>query len=432
MIIYQMALRTFTPEGTFRAAEARLEHVASLFVDVIYLCPFFRADADEDRTTWSPRQIASQTENPKNPYKIADYFHVDEEYGTDEDLISFVHRAHALGMKVIFDLVYLHCGKNAVFIKDNPNFVLQKEDGSPLVGESWPFARLNFENPSLRAYLYHNMETLVTVFDADGFRCDVGDEVPLDFWREAFSRLRAIKPHLLTINEGSKSEYLATVFDKTYGYWISPMRKMTTGDSVSCLRVEIEREKTAYGARMHDVLHGIENHDTASDFGLNRNEIEMTSRGVEAMMVICTLYSGTPFLWNGYELADRAENCMFSNRFHGKRSAMDWSCAFTRDGQRRLSFVRELHRLYHAYGVFQNGACEEIPSERPDDVFVFARDDKEEAVLVAVNCKNLQTEVTIPDRFALGNILLSSDAVLDGKKLALSAYGYLVLRVRNS
>ena len=157
LCVYQMALRTFTPEGTFRAAEARLEHVASLFVDVIYLCPFFRADADEDRTTWSPRQIASQTENPKKPYKIADYFHVDEEYGTDEDLISFVHRAHALGMKVIFDLVYLHCGKNAVFIKDNPNFVLQNEDGSPLVGESWPFARLNFENPSLREYLYHNM-----------------------------------------------------------------------------------------------------------------------------------------------------------------------------------------------------------------------------------------------------------------------------------
>ena len=40
-IIYQMALRTFTPKGTLRAATERLAHVASLGVDIVYICPFF-------------------------------------------------------------------------------------------------------------------------------------------------------------------------------------------------------------------------------------------------------------------------------------------------------------------------------------------------------------------------------------------------------
>ena len=79
-VIYQMALRSFTPEGTLKAAEKLLPHVASLGVDIVYLCPVFVAENDEDQSTWSQRQIASNTNNPKNPYKIADYFNVSIDY----------------------------------------------------------------------------------------------------------------------------------------------------------------------------------------------------------------------------------------------------------------------------------------------------------------------------------------------------------------
>lgn len=65
MIIYQMALRTFTPDGTLKAAQRLLPFVASLNVDVVYLCPVFKTGNDEDTATWSPRQRASNTNNPK-------------------------------------------------------------------------------------------------------------------------------------------------------------------------------------------------------------------------------------------------------------------------------------------------------------------------------------------------------------------------------
>ena len=106
-VVYQIMFKTFTAEGTIRAAMQRLEHVASLGVDIIYLSPFCEMDDDEDRSAWSERQIRSGMNNPKNPYRIGDYFRIDGEYGTEEDLREFMAEAHRLGLQVWFDLVYM-------------------------------------------------------------------------------------------------------------------------------------------------------------------------------------------------------------------------------------------------------------------------------------------------------------------------------------
>ena len=119
MIIYQLSFRAMTPEGTINAAAKMLPYIKSLGVTWVYIAPVWKADDSMDETTWSPRQKKSGCGNPKNPYKMIDYFNVDEEYGTNEDLYNFVKEAHSLGLKVMFDLVYLHCGVNAVFLKDH-------------------------------------------------------------------------------------------------------------------------------------------------------------------------------------------------------------------------------------------------------------------------------------------------------------------------
>lgn len=108
-IIYQLFLRTFTAEGTIKAATAKLEHVASLGVDVVYIVSCCKADENDNKKYWSPRQIQSQIDNPKNPYRNSDYFKIDEEYGDESDFKQFVHKAHELGLLVMWDLVYLHC-----------------------------------------------------------------------------------------------------------------------------------------------------------------------------------------------------------------------------------------------------------------------------------------------------------------------------------
>ena len=160
-VVYQINLRTFTPEGTLKAAEARLAHVASIGVDFVYLCPVVLADDDMNEDNWSKRQKASCTGNPKNSYRISDYFVIDPEYGDEADLDSFVKKAHSLGLKVMLDLVYMHCGPKAKMIDEHPNFVKRNEDGS-LALNSYNFATVNFDNPKLCKYLQATALTWAT------------------------------------------------------------------------------------------------------------------------------------------------------------------------------------------------------------------------------------------------------------------------------
>lgn len=430
MIIYQIALRTFTPDGTLNAAKDLLPHVASLGVDIVYVCPFFRADDDEDRITWSRRQKASNTDNPKNPYKIADYFTVDEEYGTNDDLKAFVDEAHRLGLLVMFDLVYLHCGRNAVFAKDHPEYLVQNEDGTLYLPDDWPFARINFKDTGLRKYLLSNMEYLVTSIGADGFRCDVGDAVPLDFWEESFNYLRTIKPSLITLNEGSKPELLDKAFDYCYGYIHNTAKNIFAYDaSASELVKAYYAQAQKYGININRVLLYLSNHDIASDCGLDRNEIIMTSKGVEAALVLCNTLAGITFMWNGYEFCDNAENCMFSNRFYGKRSTLNWSRAFTPDGQRRMIFIREIHDIHHSNDAIINGKLEWIDNDSPDDVISFIRKSDNQTLIIVINAKNKPVNVKIDTNTDFSKALLQSGVSADTNSLKIVPYGYIIAEI---
>lgn len=428
-ILYQMALRTFTPEGTLRAATARLAHVASLGVDIVYLCPFYVQDDDEDPDYWSRRQIASHTNNPKNPYKINDYFHVDAEYGTEEDLKAFVNEAHRLGLLVLFDLVYLHCGRRAIFIETHPDFVERDEKGNVKVPDRWPFARLNFSSRALREYLMQNMMFLVTEYGVDGFRCDVGDSVPLDFWQEAFAYVKKQKPDLITLNEGIEPAYIDGTFDMGYSFDFQKRARQifARGESASALRVMFENERERYGKNTKKLMRALDNHDTASDVGTERNERLMTARGVDAALVLATTYEGVPLLWNGVELCDAAENCMFSNRDYGRRSAMDWSGAFTADGVRRLKLVKTLHALRHRYAALAEGEQIFLENNLPDAVISYLRVLGDARIAVLINTTAAPVTVSLSGSVAGKRALLRYGARREGEKFRLSPYGYLVM-----
>lgn len=343
--IYQIALRSFCPEGTLRAGAELLPHVKECGFETVYLCPVFEADDDPELSTWSPRQRASFTNNPKNPYKMKDYFKVDMEYGTNADLRKFIATAHEVGLKVLLDLVYLHCGRNAVFLREHPDWVEQEEDGSPRVGETWPFARINYQNQGVREYLWENMVTLIRDYDADGFRCDVGDRVPLDFWAEGKRRIQAIKPDAILLNEGRDPEYVREVFHYNY----------SCRESRELIRVLAAKDPAAFlldfwkNGHRQKTVHHYENHDIASDDGFNRPEKKYGSEKMEVLLALIYTFPGVPMLFNGNEIADTAEQCMFSNRFYGKRAGIDWSNLLRETGKKRMALVKALNGLREEY-----------------------------------------------------------------------------------
>ena len=421
-VIYQLSLRTMTPEGTLKSAMQMIPHISSLGVDYIYLTACFAADDDPDESTWSQRQRESGCNNPKNSYKMKDYFHVDEEYGSDEDLQEFVKAVHDAGMKIMFDLVYLHCGRNAVFISDHPDFVKRNPDGTILIGEIWPFARFNFDNPELREYLYGNMEYLLKEYKIDGFRCDVAYRIPLDFWVEGIKRLRKVKPDILMLNEGNEDcDYIDGGFDINYH-----LRRNRTLAKVYRDNADINEYKSFFGNKKYlkNYLNFTDNHDEASDVRINRHEKVLGTDGAESMLVLTFAVPGIPYIWNGIEVCDDLENCMFSNRFYGRRNNINWANALTEKGKNRVELVKTLAKLYHLHEALNEGDIEFL--DAPERLLCFTRSTKNEKMLICINTCSKPQEVEMNKDF---KSILEKNTKLENSKLCLDGYGYIIAQM---
>ncbi len=428
-VIYQINLRAFTPEGTLNAAAKMLPHLREIGADIVYLCPVVCADDSVDVAGWSDRQRASGFLNPKNPYRIADYANVDPEYGTNEDLRRFVAAAHALGLRVLLDLVYFHCGPNAVFLAEHPDFILRDAGGAPAVG-AWRFPRLNFASQALREFLWENMALFVRDYGVDGYRCDVGDQVPLDFWAEGVRRLRELRPGVLMLNEGANPDAL-DVFDLNYS-WVF---RNAFSDCVEAGKPASEfaakvRQLCAEGLRnTYRSIFFLDNHDTASDDYDNRLEKRIGFAAMNLGLVLNFLLPNVPFLYNGAEVADENRHSLWANRFCGANLVIDWQNACTERGRQRLALVRALRALRERPEFGLSAGLEFVDA---GEALVFRRWLGGRAAAVLANPTDRDLAVAADLAARSPSVLLSDGAAVDcgraGRVQAtLKAHGYAVL-----
>lgn len=421
--IYQINPRTFSAEGTIKAVTKELPFLAELGFGTMYLCPIFKEDDSTDN--WSERQTKSNTGNPKNPYRMADYFDIDSEYGTMDDLREFVSECHSLNMKVMLDLVYLHIGPNASIIKEHPEFVQHNADGTVRCTE-WNFPYLNYECEGLREYLYANMVYYIGVIGVDGFRCDVGDSVPHDFWAEGRRRIRTIKPDAILLNEGSKAELLGVCFDAMYSFgWHEAMYSVVSGQSdVALLREKwsILSQKMPNGGT---IMRDIDNHDTVTDWP-SRTEVAAGHDGMEAALTVTYLIDGAPMVYCGNELADQKRLSMFANRFFmGDFEITDREDKASEASLRRQEVIKKLNALRRESEALARGATEWLESEHPDKVVCFKRALNGEEITVIANLSRETVTVTVPS--AGNTVILESKSTREGDRFILNPFGYAVL-----
>ena len=419
--VYQINPRTFSAKGTIKAVTEQLPTLADMGFKIMYLCPIFEEDDSADPQNWSIRQKASETQNPKNPYRMNDYFNIDSEYGTMDDLREFVSESHRLGMYVLFDLVYLHIGPNAKVIKTFPDFAAKNEDGT-IKYTRWNFPYLNYESQGLREYLWSNMVYYVGAIGVDGFRCDVGDEVPLDFWREGVNRIRAIKPDVIMINEGQKAEYL-DVFDANYGfYWHSCLFNILNGT----ITAKDIIEKYIYYKNLYPldgiVLRDMDNHDTVTDWPY-RIEEHFGNDCMELILAINYMIDGVPMVYCGNELADKSRLSMFANRFYPGAFEFTDRNAAGKQVERRKEIIRKLNTMKADMSVLTDGETEWISTEN-DSVLAFKRTGSDEQILFAGNFSENDAEVILKN----GDVLLSNNATVKNGTVKLSPYGYVIIR----
>ena len=148
-VIYELHIGTFTPEGTFAAATARLPELAALGVTALEILP---VSSFSGRRGWGYDGVA--------------HFAPHAPYGGADDLRALVAAAHALGMNVLLDVVYNHFGPEGNYLGSyNPGYFARD------IVTPWGQA-LDYTAPAMRRHVVDNALYWLTEFGFDGLRLD--------------------------------------------------------------------------------------------------------------------------------------------------------------------------------------------------------------------------------------------------------------------
>ena len=180
-VIYQLDLYNFTSQGTLAAAQARLDYLKDLGIDIIWLMPIH------------PRGVTGRIGSLGSPYAPRDYHAVNSDFGTMADLRAFVNAAHDRGMQVWLDWVANHTAKDNVWItehRDYYNSTLTSPNG---YGDVY---QLDYSKEATQLAMIEAMQYWIDQADIDGYRCDYisSNTIPTSFWTRAIEALKEYKP----------------------------------------------------------------------------------------------------------------------------------------------------------------------------------------------------------------------------------------------
>jgi 1,4-alpha-glucan branching enzyme len=297
--IYQINTRQFTPEGTFAAAQDQLPRLVDLGVSILWLMPV--------------QQIGEHNRKGKlgSPYAIKDYYRVNPEFGTAQDLKAFIRAAHQLGSHVILDWVANHTAWDSNLVTEHPEWYLRdyKGDFSPTPWWDWDdIIDLDYGQLDLRRYMTEAMVHWLREYDLDGFRCDVAGFVPTDFWENVRTKLDAIKP-VFMLAEWEARDLHQAAFDMTYAWtWNDALHEIACNrGSVQLLRVFYSWDVKAYPLDSIRMMF-VTNHDKNAWDG---TEYEQFGDALDAAIVLSVVGKGMPLIYNGQEAGNKRRLSFF-------------------------------------------------------------------------------------------------------------------------
>lgn len=184
--------------GDLRGVIDHLDYIDEIGVDVIYFNPIFEASSN-------------------HKYDTHDYAEIDDNFGDDGLFDELDAATESLGIKIVLDGVFNHIGYGSPIFQD----VIKKGKSSkyadwffihsfPVTGPDnpnydcwWGFGslpKLNTDNTDVRKYLFRAIRKWME-HGADGWRLDVANEVPHEFWSDFRDTIRSIDPQAYSIGE---------------------------------------------------------------------------------------------------------------------------------------------------------------------------------------------------------------------------------------
>jgi len=406
--IYEVNLRQYTPEGSFRAFAAHLPRLRDMGVDILWFMPV------------TPISKMGHLGSLGSYYACSDYMTTNPEFGSVEDFQWLVGEAHRFGFKVLIDWVANHTGLDHVWTIAHPEFYRKNDEGQFYDANGWAdVIDLDYDSPDLQYAMIRAMRFWVESCHIDGFRCDMAMLVPLEFWKKARTELDQIKP-LFWLAECEEIVY-HEVFDTTYTWkWLHGMEdywKKTT-DMHGLFQVLFFYSHQFPPRALRAFF--TSNHDENSH---NGSEYERLGDAALPFAVFCCLYDGLPLIYSGQELPNKKRLLFFD------KDAIDW-------GQpcQLHDFYKTLLHLRKSNGALTSRGLEtramKLSNTSDATVLSFLRRYQQEEVLVLLNLSPESQPVIITGQTLAGSYKdafnSSKPDFISGQPLLLKAWDYRV------
>lgn len=320
LVIYELHIGTFTPEGTWAAAAEQLEYLAAVGITMLEVMPV---------NEWSGRYNWG--------YDGVCFYAPAHSYGTPDDLRRFVDRAHACGIAVILDVVYNHIGPagNTLFAW-SPHY---KHETAGDWGDAFNFDGHRPEG--MRELVIENAGYWISEFHLDGLRLDAlqaiqdrsGDHVVAALCRRARAAAPDRRIFIVGEDEPQDVELLAMGVDALWNDdFHHTARIAATGvrdaylhdyagtpqELISAIKrgflyqgqlypwQKQPRGTSTRGLARNRFVHFLENHDQCANMGVGERLAELaTPAMVRAMTALLLLSPQPPMLFQGQETGTR-------------------------------------------------------------------------------------------------------------------------------
>lgn len=211
--IYPLGLANAPKQNEYKEPEHRLndlipwiKHIREIGCNALYIGPLF--------------------ESVGHGYETTDYKKLDSRLGTNEDLKKYVKECHKQGIRVIFDGVFNHTGRDFFAFKDiqknrensqykdwycNVNFYGNNEYNDGFSYDNWGgynlLVKLNQRNPAVQDYICDVIRYWVSEFDVDGIRLDAADVLDFGFMQQLRRVANEVKPEFWLMGEVIHGDY---------------------------------------------------------------------------------------------------------------------------------------------------------------------------------------------------------------------------------
>ena len=404
--IYEVNIRQYTPEGTFKAFEPNLDRLKNMGVQTLWFMPI------------NPISKVDRKGALGSYYAVSDFTAVNPEYGNLNDFKHLVNLAHSKGFKVLIDWVPNHTGADHYWLTKHPDFYVKDSSGKPKMEFDWTDTRkLNYANPEMVDSMIADMKFWLVNANIDGFRCDHADGPTLDFWKKCNAELKQGR-NIFMLAEVDAPEYITAGFDAVYPWDVfHVMNDIAAGKSdAMTLDALMKHDDSTYPAHAIQ-MYFTSNHDENS---WNKADYATMPGAVHAPFAVLTqtLEHSIPLVYTGQE-----EPVLDSISFFYK-DTIHFGRYARAPFYKTLLMLRKSNRALDADASFTK-----LSTSDDKAIFAFVRQSGNQKVMVMTNLSSQPQTFTV--NYSMPPIMQDVfskklDEIHKNEQVTLPAWGYKV------